>query len=1172
MRRLMFLLLVLILSAVHSFEWYGTKEKISNIRPEIAQKDTMWYRYYNSYAYVWGVEAERAVKVNCDDFDLEYPVQLHAIDSYLYDPGFDFKYRVYAKDGITLLWESAAGTAADDFYNIVYPDSDIILTDDFWVSVEPLSGGNPRLVSSDGVSLTHSYTGSAGTWSVFEDSGDYFEWAIDFALSHYENTTEIFPPILREIAGLENFEDRDAELILKVQEQSTVISPMLGQYDIGGGWVDFNLVQSKGTYTFAGIIPGQPHGTTGLVKFYMEDNYGNAQWSDEYEINWSRDLPLLNEGFEDTFPPAGWVQDTAGSGFVKATTMDGALVHSGGAVLCHWDTEVNNADWIWSPVISLPAANFCTVSFWQSSYWTSYYELHRMVVSTDGGSTYDVLYEGFPPEEEPDYSPWEQKNLTLKEYAGQDIQIGFYYQGNYCDQWFIDDVKLFYDYLPPVPVQLKGNDWLFLQGIIGAYLNNDMELELTVTDESGVDSVKAHYQFPYWFEPADADMVYAGENVWTLSIPAELAETAGEIWFDMYDIGGNSATTAPYEIWFKEDHDPPPPPPKLEGTIAFVNTPMYLTLTFYDESPIDSCNGHYSKDGWVTQYDFEMTPSKIHEYTYSGIIPAESEAVLDGEVKFTIRDSAGNILNTDSYMVQWLGGHTEIFEDFESGSGNWTLTGNWGLEEGIYTSATHSLTESPDSVYTADNTSYAQWAELMDWSSYLGADLSFWCKYDIEEDFDYMHFEISDDGGTSWIRLKTWTGEGVGWHEVKFNLDNFVGSYSPVAFRFLFESDGGYEVNGMYIDDITLNLYTSERPAPPYIHHIGPVHYRGPSYEQTYNSSASIWDVSGIDSTRVYYQVNDGPVEETEMIKVEGNTWNFSIPPMPVGSFVKYWIWARDASIYKMESSAGYYYYISGDHLIYDSGIGSYYMTADDNNAYAVRMSTPGSKLIFYMPYFLVRNYSDVSHISENMMIHIWDDAGGMPGDEMIVPFDVTPANNLEYTLVDLRGIDTSYGVRVVGDFWVGFSAPYGTVYSVFEAADEEGTTAYGRSYKGTWNGSDWNWAQETNDNYHFRSVIGIPAGIDDHYGIPQSSKLYQNYPNPFNPVTKIDFDLAEEADVSLAVYDVTGRKVADLAKGKMQAGSHSADFDGSRLTSGVYYYTLRVGKDAQTKKMIMIK
>ncbi|HXK49398.1 MAG TPA: T9SS type A sorting domain-containing protein, partial [Clostridiales bacterium] len=88
----------------------------------------------------------------------------------------------------------------------------------------------------------------------------------------------------------------------------------------------------------------------------------------------------------------------------------------------------------------------------------------------------------------------------------------------------------------------------------------------------------------------------------------------------------------------------------------------------------------------------------------------------------------------------------------------------------------------------------------------------------------------------------------------------------------------------------------------------------------------------------------------------------------------------------------------------------------------------------------------------------------------------------------------------------------------------------------------------------------------------PQSSKLYQNYPNPFNPVTKIEYDLAEDGYVSLTVYDVTGRKVAELENRKIQAGSHSIDFDGSRLTSGVYYYTLRVGKDAQTKKMIMIK
>ena len=146
MRRLMFLFIVCLLTAGYSFDWYGTKEKISHVRPEIAAKDTSWYGYYPGYAYVWGVEAERAVKVNCDDFDLEYPVQLHAIDSYLYDPGFDYMYRVYDTDGSTLLWESPVGTAADDFYNIQYVDPALILVNDFFVSVVPLSEGNPRLV------------------------------------------------------------------------------------------------------------------------------------------------------------------------------------------------------------------------------------------------------------------------------------------------------------------------------------------------------------------------------------------------------------------------------------------------------------------------------------------------------------------------------------------------------------------------------------------------------------------------------------------------------------------------------------------------------------------------------------------------------------------------------------------------------------------------------------------------------------------------------------------------------------------------------------------------------------------------------------------------------------------------------------------------------------------
>jgi tetratricopeptide (TPR) repeat protein len=89
---------------------------------------------------------------------------------------------------------------------------------------------------------------------------------------------------------------------------------------------------------------------------------------------------------------------------------------------------------------------------------------------------------------------------------------------------------------------------------------------------------------------------------------------------------------------------------------------------------------------------------------------------------------------------------------------------------------------------------------------------------------------------------------------------------------------------------------------------------------------------------------------------------------------------------------------------------------------------------------------------------------------------------------------------------------------------------------------------------------------------VPESTILHQNYPNPFNPVTQIRFDLANAADVKLSVYNISGQLVSQLANGTMNVGVHAVDFDGSKLNSGIYYYTLEVDGTAMTKKMVLTK
>jgi Secretion system C-terminal sorting domain len=94
---------------------------------------------------------------------------------------------------------------------------------------------------------------------------------------------------------------------------------------------------------------------------------------------------------------------------------------------------------------------------------------------------------------------------------------------------------------------------------------------------------------------------------------------------------------------------------------------------------------------------------------------------------------------------------------------------------------------------------------------------------------------------------------------------------------------------------------------------------------------------------------------------------------------------------------------------------------------------------------------------------------------------------------------------------------------------------------------------------------------------IPAVYSLKQNYPNPFNPSTKIDFTLASDSHVTLNVYDVLGRKVAELMNTNMTTGLHTVNFNATRLASGVYFYKLEAkgmnGKIfTSVKKMMLTK
>jgi len=90
--------------------------------------------------------------------------------------------------------------------------------------------------------------------------------------------------------------------------------------------------------------------------------------------------------------------------------------------------------------------------------------------------------------------------------------------------------------------------------------------------------------------------------------------------------------------------------------------------------------------------------------------------------------------------------------------------------------------------------------------------------------------------------------------------------------------------------------------------------------------------------------------------------------------------------------------------------------------------------------------------------------------------------------------------------------------------------------------------------------------------GIPKEFSLSQNYPNPFNPSTKISYQLPNAGYVSLIVYDVLGNEVATLVNENQNSGDYDISFNGSNLTSGIYFYKISTDNFSQAHKMILMK
>ncbi len=205
--------------------------------------------------------------------------------------------------------------------------------------------------------------------------------------------------------------------------------------------------------------------------------------------------------------------------------------------------------------------------------------------------------------------------------------------------------------------------------------------------------------------------------------------------------------------------------------------------------------------------------------------------------------------------------------------------------------------------------------------------------------------------------------------------------------------------------------------------------------------------------------------------------------------------------------------------------------------------------------------------------------------------FSITPISSNKYLLVVQSGnnVAVKFGENPVG--------PFGVSYSIYECPEvKEYPNIFVYNAKAhpnlstqeelliSYNVNTFNFGDHfSNADIYRPRFIYLKINDTTTTNIPEFTKttdefsLEQNYPNPFNPATTISFNIKESGFVSLVVYDMLGNKVTQIVGENLTAGFHSYTFDAGSLNertlaSGVYLYTLRIGKSNLTKKMIFLK
>jgi photosystem II stability/assembly factor-like uncharacterized protein len=202
---------------------------------------------------------------------------------------------------------------------------------------------------------------------------------------------------------------------------------------------------------------------------------------------------------------------------------------------------------------------------------------------------------------------------------------------------------------------------------------------------------------------------------------------------------------------------------------------------------------------------------------------------------------------------------------------------------------------------------------------------------------------------------------------------------------------------------------------------------------------------------------------------------------------------------------------------------------------------------------------------------------------------------NNDYVFLASRG-DNLYGIIRSSDSGINWEQVLFKTISPTVFANDNGflitssdSIHLSTNYGTTWTnfsqsviGGIWNYISNINVNSIGKLYFGtftsglfevdITTSVEQKLFSNNDFSLSQNYPNPFNPKTKIEFEIEKFGFITLKVYDILGNEITTLVEEEKLQGAFEVEFDGTGLSSGIYFYQLRAGEFIQTKKLILLK